>query len=85
MPEETQQEFKQAKCGVDVLAGVLPGTPEEEFTRRFFITSEEWHADEGKNQAELLSDLAGKATAWATYIMLQPDRFNWVKLEWVWF
>jgi hypothetical protein len=80
-----QQEAQTAKCGVDVVAGVLPGTPEPEFTRQWFITSAEWYAEEGKNQAELLSDMAGKAAAWATYIMLQPDRFNWVKLEWVWF
>lgn len=79
MPETT------ARCGVDVVAGVLPGTPEPEFTRQWFITSEEWYADEGKNQAHLLSDLAGKASAWATYLMLQPDRFNWVKSEWIWF
>lgn len=75
---------EQARCAVDVVAGVIPGTPEEAFTRRFVVTSEEWHA-EGANQAELLSDLAGKASAWATYCMLQPDRLNWVKLEWVWF
>ena len=83
MPE--QKETKQVRVAVDVVGGVLPGTPEEEFTRRFFVTSEDWHADEGKNQAELLADLAGKSSAWATYMMLQPDRFNWVKLEWVWF
>lgn len=83
MPEE--QKTQTARCGVDVFAGVLPGTPEPEFTRQWFITSEEWHAEEGKNQAELLSDLAGKACAWATYCMLQPDRFNWVKTEWIWF
>ena len=78
-------EMEQARCAVDVVAGVLPGTPEDNFTRRFWITSADWHAEEGANQAELLSDLAGKASAWATYCMLQPDRLNWVKLEWVWF
>jgi len=84
MTEQTNQ-ARTAKCGVDVVAGVLPGTPEPEFTRQWFITSEEWHADDGKHQAELLSDLAGRASAWATYLMLQPDRLNWVKTEWIWF
>lgn len=84
MPEE-QAKSESVRCGVDVVAGVLPGTPEPEFTRQWFITSEEWYADEGANQAHLLSDLAGKALAWSTYCMLQPDRFNWVKTEWVWF
>lgn len=73
-----------ARCGVDVVAGVLPGTPMEEYTRQWFLTSEEWNADDA-DQAQLLTDLAGKATAWATYLMLQPDRVNWVKTEWVWF
>jgi hypothetical protein len=74
-----------ARCGVDVVAGVLPGQPMEELTRRWFLTSEEWHAAEGEAQVHLLTDLAGKAVAYATYLMLQPDRVNWVKTEWVWF
>jgi hypothetical protein len=79
-------ETQTARCGVDVVAGVLPGTPEPEFTRQWFISSEEWHsAQKPHEQAMLLSDMVGKANAWATYLMLQPDRFNWVKLEWVWF
>jgi hypothetical protein len=75
-----------AKCGVDVVAGVLPGTPEEEFTRRWFITSSEWNAkDTGDHHLNLLCDIAGKANAYATYLMLQPQRLNWVKVEWIWF
>lgn len=77
--------METARCGVDVLVGVAPGTPEPEFSRQWFITSEEWYANDGADQAHLLSDLAGKASAWATYAMLQPERFNWVKVEWVWF
>jgi len=72
------------RCGVDVVAGILPGTPEDELTRQFFLTSEEWHRPEADHVA-LLCDLAGRANAYATYLMLQPDRLNWVKLEWVWF
>lgn len=83
-------ETEQARCGVDVVAGVLPGTPMPELTRRWFVTSNEWAAtknaeDPGMAQAALLADVAGKANAWATYLMLQPDRVNWVKTEWVWF
>jgi hypothetical protein len=81
MPEEV----KQVRCAVDVVAGVLPGTPEKEFTRRFLITSEEWHEADGEGQVNLLCDLAGSAAGYSTYLMLQPDRLNWVKTEWVWF
>jgi len=80
----TEPEVGTAKCGVDVVAGVIPGTSEPELMRQWSITSAEWYA-EGANHANLLCDLAGKATAYATYLMLQPDRFNWVKVEWVWF
>ena len=85
MEQPDTQEFKTVRCGVDVHVGVLPGSPDPAMSRQWFITSEDWHADEGKNQAQLLSDMAGKASAWSTYAMLQPDRFNWVKVEWVWF
>jgi len=78
-------EMQQARCAVDVVAGVLPGTPEDDFTRRFWITSQEWNDADGTGQVNLLTDLAGKANGYATYLMLQPDRLNWVKLEWVWF
>lgn len=79
-------EMKTARCAVDVVAGVLPGTPEPEWTRTFHISSDEWNAASGTVETiHLLTDLSGRATAYATYLMLLPDRFNWVKLEWVWF
>lgn len=76
--------------GIDVLAGVVPGHPMPEYTRRFFLTSREWYdAGSGEHgplkQAELLADLNSKAQAWAMYLMLQPDRVNWVRTDWVWF
>jgi len=78
-------EAKSARCAVDVVAGVLPGTPEPEWTRTFYLTSEEWHGSDQADRVNLLLDLAGRATAYANYLMLAPDRFNWVKLEWIWF
>ena len=75
-----------AKMGIDVVAGILPGTPEDEFTRRWFLTSRDWQAaDTLEKQLHLLCDIAGQANAYATYLMLQPDRLNWVKTEWVWY
>lgn len=75
----------EVRCAVDVVAGVLPGQPEEEFTRRWFISSEDWNSAEGPTRNNLLTDLAGQASAYATFLMVQPERFNWVKVEWVWF
>ena len=75
-----------AKVGIDVAAGLIPGNSMDEHFRQWFITSDEWHAaKDGEAQARLLADMNGKAMAWAMYLMLQPDRLNWVKTEWVWF
>jgi hypothetical protein len=67
------------------VAGVLPGQPMEEFTRRWFMTSRDWQEYGPEQRTNALCDLAGKANAYATFLMLQPDRLNWVKTEWVWF
>jgi hypothetical protein len=78
-----------AKIGIDVVAGIIPGQPMEEYTRRWFVSSTEWQvateAVDDNAQLHLLTDVAGKANANATYLMLQPDRLNWVKTEWIWF
>lgn len=77
---------ERAICGVDVVSGVLPGTPDPTLTRQWFITSRKWNAAvNDDDRLMLLTGLAGKANAYATYLMLQPDRLNWVKVEWVWF
>lgn len=75
--------MQEARVVVEVLAGVLPQQPEDEFTRRYAITSEEWHAN-GANQSQLLAEVNGKALGYAGLLMLQPDRVNWVRTDWLW-
>lgn len=75
--------MNQAKVLLEVQAGVLPGTPEPEFTRQWAITSEEWHAPDA-NQSAILAEANGKMQGYAALLMLQPDRLNWVKTEWIW-
>lgn len=82
-PKAESGEFQQLRCVVEVYAGVLPGTPEEDLTQRWFLLSADWNA-ENADKAMLLIELAGKANAYASYLMLQPDRVNWVKTEWIW-
>lgn len=72
-----------AKVIVEVMAGVLPGDPEQEYVRRWFIGSEEWERL-GVRQPEKLAELNGKAQGYAMWLMLQPDRLNWVRTEWLW-
>lgn len=75
--------FESARCAIEVHAGLIPRKPIEEFTRRWFVTSTEWQ--EAQDQGELLARINGMATGYAQYLMLQPDRLNWVQVEWVWF
>lgn len=72
-----------ARVIIEVLAGVIPGTPEPEFTRRFTMSSEEWQKA-GDKQAEKLAELNGRAAGYAALLQLQPDRLNWVRTEWLW-
>jgi len=75
-----------ARCLIEVTAGVIAGKPEEEYTRRYAITSAEWSkARESKDQAAaLLAERSGAAQGYASMLMLQPAVLNWVKVEWFW-
>lgn len=70
---------------LEVCAGVVPGVPETEHTRRWVISSARWHELEAMPglQAEALAKLNGEAQGYAMLLMLQPERFNWVKVEWL--
>lgn len=67
---------------LEVLAGVIPEKPEEEFSRRWTITSDEWEAC--AHQTTLLAEYVAKAEVYAHLLGLQPDRFNWVQINWIW-
>ena len=77
---------ESARVIVEVMAGLIPGKdPEPEFTRRWALTDAEWQAagDAGK-QSESLAVLNGRAQGYAALLMLQPDRLNWVRTDWIW-
>lgn len=76
--------MQTTRCAVQVDAGLLPGTPESEYTKVWVIQSEAWNAPDA-DQGTLLSELIGKATDYSVFLMMQPDRFNWVRTEWVWY
>lgn len=74
-----------ARVIVEVVAGLIPNDPISEYTRRWALTGEEWRAatDEGIAQ-EKLAELNGRAQGYAMLLMLQPDRLNWVRTDWLW-
>lgn len=77
---------ESAKAAVEVTAGVLPGTPEDQYTKKWFLTSREWEqAMHDGTMGTVLAELNGRALGYAGMLMLQPDRLNWVRTEWIWF
>lgn len=73
------------RMAVEVVAGLIPGKdPEPEYTKRWVLTSEQWNA-EGVDQSALLAEINGRAQGYAMLLMLQPDRLNWVRTDWIWF
>jgi hypothetical protein len=74
--------MESAKVLLGVQAGVVPGTAEPEYGRSWGITSKEW--DESDDPMALLAERIGQAQGYAQLLALQPDRLNWVHLDWVW-
>jgi len=74
-----------ARVIIEVLAGLKPGKPEDEFTQRIVITSAEWEAASHNKdgQRQLLAARNTQASLYASGLMMRPDRLNWVKLEWI--
>lgn len=70
-----------ARCAWEVTAGLIPGQPMPEYTRRFGLTSPEWESADGWR---LFQEHFDQALDY--YRSLQdPRRLNWVRLDWVWF
>lgn len=79
--------MESARILIQITAGVLPGTPIDEYTKTFGITSDEWYAqgkyDNKPNEAkqEILK-IYGYAQEYARDLM-NPKILNWVRFEWI--
>jgi hypothetical protein len=74
-----------ARLVLEVTAGVIPGKPEPDLTRQYALTSSQWaQAGEDGIQLNILAELNGKAQGYAAALMLQPDRYNFVRVDWLW-
>lgn len=72
-----------ARVIIEVVAGLIPGKqPDAALTRRWAITSQEWHGSE--DQYSLLAERNSLASSYAQSLMMRPDRLNWVRLDWIW-
>jgi hypothetical protein len=74
-----------AKLLIEVQAGVIPGTPEPEFTKRWGWTSvEQENLVKGDPAAKAqYIRIAGESREYAASLE-DPQRFNWVRRDWLW-
>ena len=88
--------MKAVKLVIEVTAGIRPGLPEPQFTRRWTLTSDEWERAQAEDDellekgdahamhaALLLGARAAEADEYAR-LLRNPQRFNWVRTEWEW-
>jgi len=81
------------KVIIEVSAGLIPGQPENEFMRRWVITSAEWEkavqddeqadAEHAFHRSLLLAFRAAEADEYAR-LLRNPARFNWTRTDWIW-
>ena len=72
---------------IEVVAGVIPGTPIPEYTRRFYVTSDAWYM-QGKyeNKPKEAQDEVMQAYGMAHEYMrnlYNPQLVNWVRCNWI--
>lgn len=70
-------EEKSVKVVIEVMAGIIPGEPMDEYTRRWTLSREEF------NDQNTYFQQLGWANIYALSLM-NPVELNWVKMEWVW-
>ncbi len=77
-----------ARCAWEVTAGLIPGEPMPEYTRRWGLTASQWYAPDEDGPSHqgvaLYNACLVAAVEYARYLM-NPGSLNWVKVEWIWF
>lgn len=78
--------YASARIGIEVTAGLIPGKPDAEFTKKWFITSDVWRRmNEGDPDARAhFIRVAGESREYAATLE-DPRRLNWVRRDWVYF
>jgi hypothetical protein len=79
----------------EVVAGVVPGTPIPEFTRRWVVTSEtyyrimempqeEYDKEFPEHKGNPLREYGQEAQAYAASLT-NPNQVNWVRVDWIYY
>lgn len=77
--------LEAAKAFIEVVAGVLPGTPMPEYTKRWGYTSSEFEKDRNHEPPEdtIFQKRLKEAHDYAISIT-HPAYVNWVRVDWIW-
>ena len=87
-------EGSRARCCWEVTAGIIPGTPIPELTRRWVITSEYWEKSNAMSDEQFAAVHPDGKSAFFTFrkealeyteTLYDPRYHNWVRCEWIWF
>jgi len=69
--------LKSLKLAIEVRAGIIPGEPMEKYSRSWYLSREEF------NDTDKWLAAVGAAHLYALTLQ-DPNKTNWVKLEWIW-
>jgi hypothetical protein len=84
----------RARLAFEVCAGLIPGQPMPEYTRRWVITSENWHQENAMTDAEFAQAHPDGKSTFATFrdeaheyakSLTDPRAVNWVRVDWIYF
>lgn len=75
----------RAKAFFEVTAGVIPGTPMPEYSKRWSYTDEDYGKDKEvpPDQTTIFSTRLQEAHDYAMGLS-NPTYVNWVRVDWIW-
>ena len=79
-------EMQRLKGCWEVVAGIIPNEPMQEYTKRFPYTSAEYEEDKKLSQDETtrFMDLMLDAHRYGSSLT-NPSMVNWVRIDFIWF
>jgi hypothetical protein len=78
LTDEKPKELSPCRCYWVVEAGIIPGDPEPQFTKRFGVTQAEY-----ERPGDITVSRMVEALEYARSLH-EPQRLNWVNLQWIW-
>ncbi len=76
---------ESARCVWEVIAGIIPGQPDNKHTSRWGLTSAEWESPDG---LKLYLEREAQASAYARYLQVlcaNGREVNWTRIDFIWF